>query len=71
MRNTPLAIAVHEVGHAVAQLPNPPTPWINSIAITGLSDGLLGLVDTPAMWQPYMATMEVPPDVADVYRQLA
>lgn len=61
----------HEAGHAVAQLAHPPAPWINFVAIDGLPAGMLGVVDTPAMWQPYMATVNAPPDVLDSWRSFA
>jgi hypothetical protein len=62
---------MHEAGHAVAQLANPPAPWIDSIAITGLPDGLLGLVETPALWQPYMAKWDGFASGHDAWRSLA
>lgn len=71
MRTTPLAVAMHEAGHAVIQLANPPAPYIDSISITGLGEGLLGLVNTSAQWQPYMAEVPGAGDVTEAWRQLA
>jgi hypothetical protein len=71
MRNTALATAMHEAGHAVIQLANPPAPYIDSITVVELPDGLLGLVDTPAMWQPYMAKLTGPPVLTEMHRALA
>lgn len=71
MRATALSVAIHEAGHAVAQLANPPHPRIDFISIVGLPDGLLGLVQTEASWQPYMATCSVDPAIIEHWRQLA
>jgi hypothetical protein len=71
MRNSRLAIAVHEAGHAVAQLADSPSPWISSVSIDDLADGLLGYVDTAAMWQPYMATVAADDATIDMWRKLA
>lgn len=50
--STRLAICVHEAGHAIVQLAHGSYPWIDAIAIDGLPAGILGLVDTPSIWQP-------------------
>jgi len=71
VHNSQLAVAVHEAGHAVAQLSNPPHPQIRSVSIVGLDPALLGLVDTDAMWQPYMATLEVEQSTGEAWRALA
>lgn len=54
IRNTTLATAMHEAGHAVAQLALPPAPNIRSISIVDQREGQLGLVDTDLRWQKYM-----------------
>lgn len=66
-----LCTSVHEAGHAVIQLANPPAPWIRSIAVDGLDEGLLGLVDTSGGWQPYMATVKADPEIELQWRDLA
>lgn len=71
MKPTQLCVAVHEAGHAVARLANPPHPEITSLSIAGLPVGILGLVDTAAMWQPYMAVSQASPETIDLWRELA
>ena len=62
---------MHEAGHAVALLADPPHPWIDFISIVGLRAGLLGLVQTEARWQPHMATYSASPETTNLWRQLA
>ena len=54
IRNTRLATAMHEAGHAVAHLAKPPAPNIRSISVVEQREALLGLVDTDLRWQMYM-----------------
>lgn len=49
---TRLAICVHEAGHAIVQLAHGSHPWIDYIAIDGLSGDNLGRVETISSWQP-------------------
>lgn len=71
MRNTPLTIAMHEAGHAVAMLANPPHPYIASVSVNGLADDILGLVDVRAMWQPWMLDAGADDDAVELMRGLA
>ena len=49
----------------------PPHSWIESISIVDLPEDLLSLVDTQAIWQPHMATSPAPPELVELWRQLA
>ena len=71
MRKLRLAVAVHEAGHAVVQMANPPAPYIDWIALDGLTENELGRVGTSARWQPYMAEVRAPMDIAEQWRGLA
>ncbi len=71
MKLTALCAAVHEAGHAVALLADPPHPCIDFISIVGLRDGLLGLVEVQTRWQPFMATCSASPEATAQFRQLA
>lgn len=51
---TRLAICMHEAGHAIIRLANPPSPWIESISVDETSEHTLGIVVTTSMWQHYM-----------------
>lgn len=64
---TRLTVCFHEAGHAIVQLAHGSHPWIDSIAVEGLPDGLLGLVDTPSIWQPSCLERAVSRDIHEVW----
>lgn len=71
MRNTTLATAIHEAGHAVVQLALPPAPWIDSIELFEPGGDLLGIVNTMSNWQPFFASSAMSEDTREYVRVLA
>jgi len=68
---TLLSIAIHEAGHAVAALADPPRPWIEGVSIIDQPEGWLGYFSCPALWQPYMAEVTAPAEAMEAWRILA
>lgn len=68
---TRLATCVHEAGHAVVQLARGSHPWIDSIAVDGLGEGMLGLVDTISIWQPSYLALAVGRDLHEAWAAAA
>ncbi|WP_137897217.1 hypothetical protein [Sphingomonas sp. 2SG] len=64
---TRLTTCFHEAGHAIVQLAHGSHPWIDSIAVEGLPDGILGLVDTPSIWQPSCLERAASRDIHEVW----
>jgi len=52
-----LATAIHEAGHAVAELSMPPSQWIDAIWVRREPEGWSGLVEVQARWQPSTADL--------------
>lgn len=68
---TRLAICVHEAGHAIVRLAHGSHPWIRSIAVDDLPNGLLGLVDTNAAWQPSVLELSADREVHEAWSAAA
>lgn len=68
---TRLAVCMHEAGHAIVQLADHPSPWIDWISVEGLSDGNLGRVETESLWQPWYMTVRASPDIQEQWAALA
>ncbi|WP_210357348.1 MULTISPECIES: hypothetical protein [Sphingomonas] len=73
MARTPtrLAVSMHEAGHAIVQLANGPAPWIDYISIEREGPDQLGIVQTAAMWQPWMIQAQASAEVIQQRRTLA
>lgn len=68
-RDTALATAIHEAGHAVAELAMPPSQSIEAIWLRRDLGGWSGMVDVKARLQPAMADLPISnPDHAKLYR---
>lgn len=66
-----LATCIHEAGHAIVQLATGPAPWIDYVEVDRPNPDRLAVVQTRAMWQPFMRDAQAPAEVLGQWRRLA